>query len=103
MSPYCSGPRTAGAAIALGVERLGEGEPREAIRLFQLALELPGKGAFRMRGSPKEYRCGRVHDLHAAISCNGLLLRWDRVVNAAVPLRAKKWQRCTTWHVLMLL
>ena len=48
--------RTAGEAIEAGIARLGAGEARAAVDLFQAALELPGNGAFRMSGTVREYR-----------------------------------------------
>jgi len=41
-----------------GLELFRQGEYQAAIDLFNLALELPGNGAYRLPGSPREYRCG---------------------------------------------
>ena len=55
-------PRKAGEAIALGIEKLQGGDPRAAIDLFQRALELPGNGAYRLAGTPKEYMSVPAHN-----------------------------------------
>ena len=49
-------PKTAAEAIRQGTEELHNSNPKAAVELFQRALELPGRGAFRMQGSPREYR-----------------------------------------------
>lgn len=41
--------------------------PQEAISLFSLALELPGNGAYRLSGSPREYACPSDAEEHAAL------------------------------------
>lgn len=38
-----------------------------AIDLFNLALELPGNGAYRLSGSPREYACPSDAEEHAAL------------------------------------
>ena len=54
--PSCDRPATAGEALSMGVERLNAGEAEAAVELFQAALGLPGKGAMRLKNSPREYR-----------------------------------------------
>jgi hypothetical protein len=42
-------------------------EYEDAVALFQLALELPGSGAFRLEGTVKEYRCPSEGEENAAL------------------------------------
>jgi hypothetical protein len=35
--------------------------------MFNLALELPGNGAYRLSGSPREYACPSDAEEHAAL------------------------------------
>lgn len=49
-----SRPRRSREAIDAGMARFAEGGYREAIKLFQMALELPGSGVMRAAGRPKE-------------------------------------------------
>ncbi|KAJ9528654.1 hypothetical protein QJQ45_020564 [Haematococcus lacustris] len=51
------GPKRCKDAIDKGLQLFSAGEYRAAIDYFNLALELPGSGAYRMAGSPREYSC----------------------------------------------
>ena len=44
-------------AIDAGLEKFQSKDYAAAIELFSLALELPGNGAYRLPGSPREYSC----------------------------------------------
>ncbi len=39
-----------------GLELFGQQQYQQAIAMFNLALELPGNAAYRLPGSPREYR-----------------------------------------------
>jgi tetratricopeptide (TPR) repeat protein len=54
-------------AIDAGLEAFQAKDFRAAIDLFNLALELPGNGAYRLPGSPREYSCPSDGEEHAAL------------------------------------
>jgi hypothetical protein len=49
-------PKRCKEAIDAGLALFQERKFTEAIDMWNLALELPGNGAYRMSGSPREYR-----------------------------------------------
>jgi hypothetical protein len=61
------GPRRSRDAIAAGLDLFNASNYEAAVELFQLALELPGSGAMRMAGSPKEYACASEGEEEAAL------------------------------------
>ena len=48
-------PKNCRTAIELGQQLFADGKFEEAVDMFLLALELPGQGAVRYPGKPKEY------------------------------------------------
>jgi len=62
-----SGPRRCKEAIDQGLACFGSKQYQEAIDLFNLALELPGNGAYRLPGSPREYSCPSDAEENAAL------------------------------------
>uniref|UniRef100_A0A383WE94 Uncharacterized protein n=1 Tax=Tetradesmus obliquus TaxID=3088 RepID=A0A383WE94_TETOB len=54
-------------AIDAGLEAFAAKQYSQAIDLFNLALELPGNGAYRLSGSPREYACPSDAEEHAAL------------------------------------
>eukprot|EP00878_Enallax_costatus_P005241 GHUV01005508.1.p1 GENE.GHUV01005508.1~~GHUV01005508.1.p1 ORF type:complete len:286 (+),score=95.50 GHUV01005508.1:161-1018(+) len=54
-------------AIDAGLEAFQAKKYVGAIELFNLALELPGNGAYRLPGSPREYSCPSDAEEHAAL------------------------------------
>ncbi|KAF6261453.1 hypothetical protein COO60DRAFT_1501236 [Scenedesmus sp. NREL 46B-D3] len=54
-------------AIDAGLEAFQAKQYSQAIDLFNLALELPGNGAYRLSGSPREYACPSDAEEHAAL------------------------------------
>lgn len=57
-------------ALDAGLALFGEKKYQDAIAAFNLALELPGNGAYRLPSSPREYRCG---DGVGCACCTGVL------------------------------
>lgn len=62
-----SGPRRSKEAIDAGLAAFAAGDPDAAIALFNLALELPGNGAFRLPGRAREYSCPSDSEERAAL------------------------------------
>jgi hypothetical protein len=62
-----SGPRRCKEAIDAGLAAFSSGDPDAAIALFNLALELPGNGAFRLPGRAREYSCPSDKEEQAAL------------------------------------
>ena len=60
-------PRRCKEAIDKGLACFGSKQYQEAIDLFNLALELPGNGAYRLPGSPREYSCPSDAEENAAL------------------------------------
>lgn len=60
-------PQSSSEAIQRGIEELKTGHPKEAIELFQAALELPGNGCMRFAGTVREYRCASEGEEQAAL------------------------------------
>ncbi len=56
-TPTTRRPRRCKQAIDAGLALFQQDKFQEAIDMFNLALELPGNGAYRLQGSPREYRC----------------------------------------------
>ena len=54
----CS-PKRCKDAIDAGLVLFKARKFQDAIAMFNVALELPGNGAYRLGGSPREYRWGR--------------------------------------------
>ncbi|KAG2501197.1 hypothetical protein HYH03_001011 [Edaphochlamys debaryana] len=50
-------PKRCKEAIDKGLELFQQKKFEEAVAMFNLALELPGNGAYRMPGSPREFSC----------------------------------------------
>lgn len=61
------GPKRCKEAIDAGLEAFTAQRYGEAIELFNLALELPGNGAYRLSGSPREYACPSDAEERAAL------------------------------------
>lgn len=61
------GPRRCKDAIDAGLELFAQREYQRAIDSFNLALELPGNGAYRLPGSPREYLCPSDAEENAAL------------------------------------
>ena len=61
------GPATAGDALAFGMECYEASSYEAALEAFELALELPGKGAMRLAGSPRTYACASEGEMNAAM------------------------------------
>lgn len=55
--PARRSPKRCKEAIDQGLALFQEKKIAQAIDMFNLALELPGNGAYRLPGSPREYRC----------------------------------------------
>jgi hypothetical protein len=49
-------PKRCKQAIDAGLELFQQAKYQDAINMFNMALELPGNGAYRTTGSPREYR-----------------------------------------------
>ncbi len=89
--PLCTcRPKKCKEAIDMGLELFQQRKYQEAIAMFNLALELPGQGAYRLPNSPREYRCvsGVCPVVHSRRAC----ATWtaDRV--GAVPVLC--WYKC---------
>jgi tetratricopeptide (TPR) repeat protein len=54
-------------AIDEGLAKFAAKDFQAAIDLFNLALELPGNGAYRIAGSPREYSCPSDAEENAAL------------------------------------
>ena len=61
------GPRRCKDAIDAGLALFSGGDYAGAIESFSLALELPGNGAYRLPGSPREYLCPSDAEENAAL------------------------------------
>ena len=57
-------PKRCKEAIDKGLELFQQKKYQAAVDLFNLALELPGNGAYRLSGSPREYRYFNHHHRH---------------------------------------
>lgn len=62
-----AGPKKCKEAIDKGLELYGQRQYQEAIAMFNLALELPGNGAYRLPTSPREYSCPSDAEENAAL------------------------------------
>jgi hypothetical protein len=60
-------PKNCKQAIDRGLQLFQEKKFQEAVDLFNLALELPGNGAYRMPDSPREYSCPSDAEENAAL------------------------------------
>ncbi|GLC34521.1 hypothetical protein PLESTB_001252200 [Pleodorina starrii] len=60
-------PKRCKEAIDKGLELFKQRQFDQAIALFNLALELPGNGAYRLPGSPREYSCPSDAEEQAAL------------------------------------
>lgn len=61
------GPKRCKEAIDAGLAAFQQRQFQAAIDLFNLALELPGNGAYRLPGSPREYLCPSDAEENAAL------------------------------------
>lgn len=62
-----NGPKRCKDAIDAGLKLFQKGNYQAAIDSFNLALELPGNGAYRQPGSPREYLCPSDAEENAAL------------------------------------
>ncbi|KAG2448823.1 hypothetical protein HYH02_006174 [Chlamydomonas schloesseri] len=60
-------PKRCKEAIDKGLELFKQKQYEQAIAMFNLALELPGNGAYRMPGSPREFSCPSDAEEQAAL------------------------------------
>ncbi|KAG1681383.1 hypothetical protein FOA52_007431 [Chlamydomonas sp. UWO 241] len=60
-------PKTCKGAIDRGLQLFVEKRHQDAIDMFNMALELPGNGAYRMPDSPREYSCPSDAEENAAL------------------------------------
>eukprot|EP00199_Chlamydomonas_sp_CCMP681_P005391 CAMPEP_0119108550 /NCGR_PEP_ID=MMETSP1180-20130426/15055_1 /TAXON_ID=3052 ORGANISM="Chlamydomonas cf sp, Strain CCMP681" /NCGR_SAMPLE_ID=MMETSP1180 /ASSEMBLY_ACC=CAM_ASM_000741 /LENGTH=236 /DNA_ID=CAMNT_0007094175 /DNA_START=123 /DNA_END=830 /DNA_ORIENTATION=+ len=61
------GPKKSKQAIDAGLALFAVKDYQAAIQMFNLALELPGNGAYRLTGSPREYSCPSDAEENAAL------------------------------------
>ncbi|KAG2432906.1 hypothetical protein HXX76_008636 [Chlamydomonas incerta] len=60
-------PKRCKEALDKGLELFKQKQYDQAIALFNLALELPGNGAYRLQGSPREFSCPSDAEEQAAL------------------------------------
>jgi len=60
-------PKKCKEAIDQGLQLFQEKQYQAAIDMFNLALELPGNGAYRLAGSPREFSCPSEAEENAAL------------------------------------
>ncbi|GBF96643.1 hypothetical protein Rsub_09276 [Raphidocelis subcapitata] len=66
-STAVDGPKRCKDAIDAGLALFQQQQYQAAIDSFNLALELPGNGAYRLPGSPREYLCPSDAEENAAL------------------------------------
>ena len=62
-----AGPKRTKEAIDEGISLFNQKKHEEAIKMFNLALELPGNGAYRLSGSIREFSCPSDAEEQAAL------------------------------------
>ncbi|PNW77501.1 hypothetical protein CHLRE_10g439350v5 [Chlamydomonas reinhardtii] len=60
-------PKRCKEAIDKGLELFKQKQYDQAVAMFNLALELPGNGAYRLQGSPREFSCPSDAEEQAAL------------------------------------